>query len=347
MILHIFTALCVRIDILFDFDQFFLKLTNQGLVFFFSFCSFDGAGGQGPHLFLRAGLRGNVSFVSTEHSSKTGAVGVETPHHALPFHRKLSSKQMSKASLRLLDRLSSQHKGSSFTNTKEQVSFDFETASKPFTRRLTTPVTDCVTGKDDKMCQNGGTPVGNVCAKSDGTGQHWTGVSLEPPSMCGCSCPAGFSGEWCECVLCTDASEISASEGNQWAVRGTVGCETGPTCDCKPSGGSINAYGLSCKKRKGKSRVWLPTHNQALCGEASCSDDKKKSRLLNGASATPSPSPASATNMTDFGGCCSSPELLSKTVLSATPFCRANPEQYTVVQVCFGLCVCVSVLQTF
>jgi hypothetical protein len=99
---------------------------------------------------------------------------------------------------------------------------------------------------------------------------------------------------------------------------------------------------LSCKAVETQ-RGWKPAHREGLCGKASCSDDKKKSRLLNGASATPSPSPASATNMTDFGGCCSSPELLSKTVLSATPFCRANPEQYTVVQVC----LCISFLFLF
>ena len=132
---------------------------------------------------------------------------------------------------------------------------------------------------------------------------------------------------------CPDArTSCEATDvGWAWAVNSFVSCETGPTCDCK------SGHGLSCKTVTPKLMVWTPTHNQALCGEASCSDDKKKSRLLNGASSTPSASSASTTNVTDFGGCCSSPELLSKTVLSATPFCRANPEQYTVVQVC--LCI--------
>ena len=139
-------------------------------------------------------------------------------------------------------------------------------------------------------------------------------------STCGCNCPTGTSGEWCECLDCPQESEL------QWAVSKFVSCETGPTCDC------TSGNGLSCKAVETQ-RGWKPAHREGLCGKASCSDDKEKSRRL-AAATTPSASENAITNATEYGGCCSSPELLSKAVLSPTPFCRANPEQFTVVQVC-------------
>ena len=310
--------------------NFFFLISHPGTLIFFA------TGGQGPHLFLTAGLRGEVSFVSIKKDADMGQQAHTASGIAAQRERGPVPVSGGTTNRFLLDHLSSK-KTMSMSKMKAAPPLNFEETLKTAARRLSTKPA-CVTGKDGKMCQNGGTATGDVCTND-----------------CGCSCPTGFSGDHCECITCPElkTKTLSGDEcpdartsceatdvGWAWAVNSFVSCETGPTCDCK------SGHGLSCKNIIPKLMVWTPTHNQALCGEASCSDDKKKSRLLNGASSTPSASSASTTNVTDFGGCCSSPELLSKTVLSATPFCRANPEQYTVVQVCLCISFCASVLQT-
>jgi hypothetical protein len=377
------------------------------------YIDFFSTGGQGPHLFLETGLRGEVSFVSTEKDADMGqahtASGIVAQREREPV---LVSDGTTK---RLLDHVVSKKTMPKTPKTKAAPPFNFEKALKIPARRLSTAKittlerklivrrlsddyieitsgscggsgyeeiqsrsacssalascsscshtesglkaddsrssyppgcyirmsssyagnyfnsdssstsctsdrrcvckksaasgTSCVTGKDDKMCQNGGTPTGDVCSKP-----------------CGCNCPTGTSGEWCECLDCPQESEL------QWAVSKFVSCETGPTCDC------TSGNGLSCKAVETQ-RGWKPAHREGLCGKASCSDDKEKSRRL-AAATTPSASENAITNATEYGGCCSSPELLSKAVLSPTPFCRANPEQFTVVQVCLLCLLC-------
>ena len=202
----------------------------------------------------------------------------------------------------------------------KDVYYDFEQSP---TRQLA--ATDCIVGKGEKECQNGGTATGDVCDNN-----------------CACDCPSGTSGDWCECLDCHSPDK----DKYQWAVSTYVSCETGPTCDCS------RGNGLSCKAVTPQ-YVWKPTHNEGLCGKTSCSDDTTKRRFLEedntkddddddsssssstSTSSTPSASTNAVVTNTTYGGCCSSPSILRKGQLSPTPLCRVNPEQYTVVQVCF------------